>query len=80
MNKVKISAKTVCYSTERGHYGFGYPSVKFSTSNNDIIGERLGWIEFNGLIPIKISEDDKIKNEFLTSIVWIERFDLKNIT
>jgi len=77
MNKVTINKKAVCFASERGHYGFEYPSTDFVTTNGDIEGDRLNWIEFRGLIPVKVTKETAESNELPTNIVWVESYDIQ---
>lgn len=77
MNKVVVNEKAVCYTSERGHYGFEYPSNDFVKIKSALEGDRLGWIEFRGLIPIKITEEVRASNELTTNIIWVESYDIQ---
>jgi len=86
-NKMRIEKNTICYTSEKGHNNFWYPSENKLLIKDDCEVEKVSWISGGYRIPIKIlkshlmpldiTENTKInispptKDEL--TIVWIER-------
>ncbi len=86
-NKMIIKQNTVCYTSERGHKNFWYPSDNKLLIKADCKAEKVSWVSGGYRIPIKvlksclmpldITENTKTnispptKDEYI--IVWIEK-------
>lgn len=71
-----------------GYYNFYYPSDKSSDIIKEVDVDKLGWINFSGLIPIKVPTDaldDITLNSYDVGLdtkfvaVWVEKDALIDI-
>ena len=84
---MKIEKNTICYTSERGHNNFWYPTADKAIIKQGCDAQKLSWLGGGNkfavkilkscLIPISITENTTkntsppTKNNF--TIVWIEK-------
>ena len=84
---MKIERNTICYTSERGHNNFWYPTQQKLIVREECSAQKLTWISGGdkiairilkeNLIPLDISEKSvsnvspPTENEY--TIVWIEK-------
>jgi hypothetical protein len=60
----------------RGHNNFFYPSEEVFHAQKDISYDKVGWLSFDGLKPVKVQSKDLSAAEFLEinekfAVIWI---------
>lgn len=78
-----IKKGSVCLLSEKGHYNFHYPEGPSIRVTDNLIVEKLSWINFNDLVPVKISSsilkanaDKNIDIITTETVLWVEKTNL----